>query len=58
MTYVCILRSVERPRQLYIGWTGDLRNRFGAHNSGRSPHTRKFRPVENSLLRRVRYTLP
>jgi putative endonuclease len=44
VTYVYILQSLEMPDQLYIGWTSDLRARFGAHNSGKSPHTRKFRP--------------
>lgn len=44
MTYVYILRSVNTPDQLYIGWTTDLRERVKAHNSGKSPHTRKFRP--------------
>jgi predicted GIY-YIG superfamily endonuclease len=32
------------PDRLYIGWTTDLRNRLAAHNSGKSSHTKKFRP--------------
>lgn len=44
MTYVYILRSIDTPNQLYIGWTNDLPIRLAAHNSGRSPHTSKFRP--------------
>jgi predicted GIY-YIG superfamily endonuclease len=44
VTYVYILRSVNSPDQLYIGWTTDLRSRLKAHNSCKSPHTRKFRP--------------
>ena len=44
MTYVYILQSIEMPDQLYIGWTTDLRNRLAAHNSGKSSHTKKFRP--------------
>jgi predicted GIY-YIG superfamily endonuclease len=39
VTYVYILRSVNNPDQLYIGWTTDLRSRLKAHNSGNSvPH--------------------
>jgi putative endonuclease len=44
VTYVYILRSADTPDQLYIGCTGDLRARLVAHNSGKSPHTRKFLP--------------
>jgi len=44
VTYVYILRSVNNPDQLYIGWTTDLQSRLKAHNSGKSPHTIKFRP--------------
>ena len=44
MTYVYILQSVYTPDRLYIGWTSDLRARFAAHDSGKSAHTRKFRP--------------
>ena len=46
MTYVYILRSINRPGQLYIGITVDLNQRLGYHNSGRCPHTSKFMPYE------------
>ncbi|MBV8377874.1 MAG: GIY-YIG nuclease family protein, partial [Verrucomicrobia bacterium] len=44
MTYVYILRSINVPDQIYIGWTTDLRDRLQTHNSGRSIHTSKYRP--------------
>ena len=46
MYYVYILRSEVRPDQTYIGSTSNLKNRFAEHNSGRSPHTNKFKPWE------------
>ena len=44
MRYVYILRSINRPRQLYIGHTGNLGLRLCYHNSGRCSHTSKFMP--------------
>jgi putative endonuclease len=44
VTYVYILRSISAQDQFYIGWSNDLRARVKAHNSGKSPHTKKFRP--------------
>ena len=44
MYYAYILRSVSNPTQRYIGHTADLRPRLAEHNSGKSPHTAKFRP--------------
>ena len=44
MYYTYILRSVSNPMQRYIGHTADLRIRLVEHNSGKSPHTAKFRP--------------
>jgi|688.fasta_scaffold1132658_1 predicted GIY-YIG superfamily endonuclease len=59
MKYVYILRSMSRPfnfapfdlaqgrpGQLYVGSTADLSQRLSYHNSGRCPHTSKFRPWE------------
>lgn len=62
MTYVYIFRSGGRSfdlaqdrsfdytqgkrRQLYIGVTEDLRQRLEYHNTGRCPHTSKFKPWE------------
>jgi putative endonuclease len=44
MHYVYLLQSVARPEQRYIGFTADLKNRFKAHNAGRSAHTAKYKP--------------
>jgi putative endonuclease len=42
--YTYLLRSESHPTETYIGSTSDLRKRLSAHNSGKSPHTRKFTP--------------
>src|SRR5262249_35583072 len=44
MKYVYLLQSVEFPDETYVGLTDDLRSRFTAHNTGRSPHTAKYKP--------------
>ncbi len=44
MYYVYILRSIDRPTELYVGASTDLKRRLAAHNAGRSPHTAKFAP--------------
>ena len=44
MKYVYILRSVKWPNERYIGITTDFKRRLIEHNSGKSPHTSKFRP--------------
>ena len=44
MFYAYILRSESHPAETYIGTTSDLCSRLSAHNSGKSPHTRKFIP--------------
>ena len=49
-----ILRSISRPfefdqgkpGQLYVGVTADLGQRLNYHNTGRCPHTSKFKPWE------------
>ena len=46
MYWLCILRSMNYPRALYIGYTTDLSARLVGHNSGVSFHTRKYRPWE------------
>jgi putative endonuclease len=46
MYYVYILRSLSDPSQIYIGSTSDLKQRLADHNSGKSPHTSKFKPWE------------
>ncbi len=44
MYYVYLLRSTAFPDQTYIGHTSDLKKRLAAHNSGKSPHTSRYRP--------------
>jgi predicted GIY-YIG superfamily endonuclease len=43
-TYVYILQSESDPRHFYTGRTDDLRDRLARHNSGRVPHTAKWKP--------------
>ncbi|HEY7243036.1 MAG TPA: GIY-YIG nuclease family protein [Xanthobacteraceae bacterium] len=38
------MQSIEFPDETYVGLTDELRARFTAHNSGRSPHTAKYKP--------------
>ncbi len=44
MHYVYILRSVDSPRETYVGSTSDLKKRLISHNSGANKHTSKFMP--------------
>jgi putative endonuclease len=44
MTYVYILRSIEKPERHYIGVTSDLRARLQKHNAGEVSHTSKYAP--------------
>ena len=44
MTYVYVLESCHDRNQRYIGLTPDLKRRFAEHNSGKSQHTRKYKP--------------
>jgi predicted GIY-YIG superfamily endonuclease len=44
MKYVYLLQSIDFPDETYVGLTDDLRTSFTAHNSGRSPHTAKYKP--------------
>lgn len=43
MFYVYILKS-EHHKQIYTGYTKNLKLRLSDHNAGRSPHTKKFKP--------------
>lgn len=45
MHYVYILKS-QNFNQIYTGLTKDLETRLKAHNSGKSSHTKKFKPWE------------
>ncbi|MDC1142923.1 GIY-YIG nuclease family protein [Planctomycetota bacterium] len=44
MHYVYLLRSIEHPKQNYVGITQDLNARIDSHNAGRSPHTKRYKP--------------
>jgi putative endonuclease len=44
MHYTYIIRSLDHPKQIYIGATADLKQRLADHNTGKSPHTSKFAP--------------
>lgn len=46
MYYVYVIRSLVVPQELYIGYTKDMHARINMHNSGKSPHTSKFKPWE------------
>jgi putative endonuclease len=42
--YVYLLESLKEPGRRYVGITTDLNNRLKEHNSGKSPHTNKYKP--------------
>jgi len=44
MKYVYLLESGVKPGKRYIGITSDLNPRLKEHNTGKSPHTAKFKP--------------
>ncbi len=41
---VYILRSVEHPDKVYVGYTTDLKRRFAEHNDGSQIYTRRYAP--------------
>lgn len=43
MYYVYVLRS-STNKDVYIGYTTDLKNRFQLHNSGKVKSTKAYRP--------------
>jgi len=44
MFYVYLIESLAQPAQRYVGLTTDLKRRLADHNTGKSPHTSKFKP--------------
>jgi len=46
MKYVYLLQSISQPTKRYVGLTTDLKKRLKEHNTGKSPHTAKFKPWE------------
>ena len=43
MFYVYVLKS-QKYRELYTGYTKNLKTRLRDHNAGKSTHTKKYRP--------------
>ncbi len=44
MHYVYIINSIPHPDQFYTGQTTNIDHRLDDHNSGKSDHTRKYKP--------------
>lgn len=44
MFYVYILKSINFPKEHYVGYSEDLKFRIKAHDGGESKHTSKFKP--------------
>lgn len=44
MYYVYLIKSINYPEILYVGFTTNLEQRLDTHNSGGSIHTSKYRP--------------
>ena len=54
--YVYILKSTKHPNRHYTGLTTCLQTRLKAHNAGKVPHTRKYKPwqIETAISFRCR----
>ncbi len=44
--YVYLIRSIQYPKTVYVGYTTNVKERLATHNSGGSIHTKKDRPWE------------
>ena len=44
MYYVYVLKSINNPDKIYVGYTNSLDNRLLVHNDGRSTYTNKYKP--------------
>ncbi len=42
--YVYILKSINNPKKIYIGKTGNIKQRLNAHNNGLNYSTSKYKP--------------
>ena len=42
--YTYILQSQKTPERFYTGFTENIENRLKDHNSGKDPHTSKYKP--------------
>jgi len=54
MKYLYLLESISNSSKRYIGITGNLNNRLKEHNTGKLPHTAKFKPWK--IVVAVRFT--
>ena len=54
--YVYIIQSMNDPSRHYTGLTQNLETRLKDHNSGKVPHTRKYKPwvMETAIAFRSR----
>ena len=50
MKYVYLLESISNPGKRYIGITGNFNSRLKEHNSGKSPHTARFKPWKTIVV--------
>lgn len=46
MYYVYLIKSINFPKQHYVGFSEDHEQRLEYHNDGKSTHTNKFKPWE------------
>lgn len=44
MYYVYLIRSINSPDKIYVGYTLNIKNRVTTHNYGGSIHTSKYKP--------------
>ncbi len=44
--YVYIIRSIQFSNQIYVGRTTNITKRLYNHNSGTTPHTKRYSPWE------------
>ena len=44
MYFVYLLKSINFPDQIYVGYTTDIDNRLNTHNNGGSLYTAKYKP--------------
>lgn len=44
--FVYVLRSIEHPEKVYVGYTMDLNQRFEDHNNGSQIYSRRYAPWE------------
>jgi predicted GIY-YIG superfamily endonuclease len=42
--YVYIIQSLKELNRFYTGFTENIQNRLNDHNSGKDPHTSKYKP--------------